>query len=808
MESAQPIRSAAVAALTAARAAAAAALALALACTPRAASSAGIDAAAREAIAHVVEGEIAAGRIPGAVIVAGDAQGVRHREAFGYRSLVPRPEPMTIDTEFDLASLTKVVATTTAIMQLVESRAIKLDAPVARYWPAFADNGKADVTIRELLTHTSGLRPDLPLGPRAHARKGVLAEVVAQRLMTAPGSRVIYSDINFIVLGEVVRRVTHRPFDAYCRRHIFAPLGMRDTMFMPDEKHAARAAPTTADTDGMRVGRVHDPTAARMGGVAGDAGVFSTGDDLARFARMMLNEGALEQHRILRPETIASMAALASPPGEAPPRGLGWALDAPLVSNRYRLPPFGAIYHTGYTGTAIWIDLASKQFIVVLTNRVHPFDQGDARPLREQATSWLSSKHAALSIDDLSRLLPTAAPAVADALRLPSSAGPVRTGIDMLEAEGFAPLAGMRIGLVTNRTGYDSAGQRTIDVLAHAPGVALAAVFAPEHGLSADRDERVSDTRDPLTGVTVHSLYGATRRFDDAVLQGLDALVFDLQDAGVRFFTYETTLGYALEAAAAKHIPLFVLDRPDPIGADRIGGPVLDPGSESFTGYFPLPLIHGMTVGELAQLFNGERAIGADLRVIRMNGYRRSMRFADTGLGWVPISPNLRTIEQADLYPEIGLIEGANVSVGRGTAHPFERIGAPWIDGVALADQLNASKLGVRFEFTPVDFVPTESTYRGIQCHGVAIVRGAQDVGDSPESPDTSFAPGTLGMALLVTLHALYPEDFDLAGTRDSIGSFEAWRAIREGAGIAALQRIVTRSLSSFQSSRTRYLLY
>lgn len=812
VEPTKPVRSAAIAALIAARAAVAAALALALACTPRAASSAGIDAAAREAIAHIVEGEIAAGRIPGAVIVAGDAQGVRYREAFGYRSLAPRPEPMTIDTEFDLASLTKVIATTTAVMQLVESRRIALDIPVSRYWPAFAANGKGDVTIRELLAHTSGLPPDLPLGPRARGRKGVLAEVVAERLMANPGSRVVYSDINFVVLGEIVRRVTHRPLDAYCRRHIFTPLGMRDTMFTPDEDHASRAAPTTADSDGMRVGRVHDPTAARMGGVAGDAGVFSTGDDLARFARMMMNAGAIGGHRILQPETIASMAALASPPGEQPPRGLGWALDAPLVSNRYRLPPVGSIYHTGYTGTAIWIDLASKQFIVVLTNRVHPFDRGDARPLREQATSWLASRHAAMSADDVSRSLPAAASAIADALRLPTSAGPVKTGIDMLEANGFAPLAGMRIGLVTNRTGYDSAGRRTIDVLAHVPRVALATIFAPEHGLATDRDERVGDTRDALTGATVHSLYGATRRFDDATLQGLDALVFDLQDAGVRFFTYETTLGYALEAAASKHIPLFVLDRPNPIGGNRFGGPVLDPGSESFTGYFPLPLEHGMTVGELAQLFNRERAIGADLRVIRMTGYRRSMRFADTGLGWIPISPNLRTIEQADSYPEVALIEGANVSVGRGTAHPFERIGAPWIDGVALADRLNASKLGVGF--TPVDFVPTESTYRGVQCHGVAIVRdspGSSDApnsSNSPNSPDTLMPPGTLGIVLLLSLHALYPETFDLAATRASIGSDELWRAIREDADLATIEGIEVRTVAPFAALRARYLLY
>lgn len=790
VESAQPIRSRAIASLIAALATASALLA----CAPRAALGAGVDAAAREALAHIVEGEIAAGRIPGAVIVAGDAQGVSHREAFGYRSLVPVREPMTIDTVFDLASLTKVIATTTAVMQLAQARRIDLDGPVARYWPAFAANGKNQVTIRDLLTHTSGLPPDLPLGPRALNRAGVLAEVVAQTLQAKPGERVIYSDINFVVLGEIVQRLTHRPLDAYCRTNIFSPLRMRDTMFTPDAPRSRRAASTTADARGIRTGQVHDPTASRMGGVSGNAGLFSTADDLARFARMILDGGHLDGQAILTPETIASMATVASGPQIEPWRGLGWALDAPLAANRDRLPLIGSIYHTGYTGTALWIDLASKRFIVVLTNRVHPRDRGDARPLRDQATAWLASMSEPISTDDLVRTLPWTAPSIDAATRFPRSIGPVKSGIDMLEVAQFAPLAGLRIGLVTNRTGFDGAGRRTIDVLAHAPGITLAAIFAPEHGISTDRDDSISDTRDGPTGIAVHSLYGVTRRFDEAWLAQLDALVFDLQDAGVRFFTYETTLGYALEAAAARRIPLFVLDRPAPLGADRFGGPMLESGRTSFTGYFPLPLEPGLTVGELAALFNRERAIGADLRVIRMDGYRRSMRYGETGLGWLPISPNLRTPAQLDLYPEVALIEGANVSVGRGTAHPFERIGAPWIDGVALADRLNSLSTGARF--APVDFVPTESAYRGVQCHGVTIVR------TSP-SP-----PGRLGIALLVALHALYPERFDLAATQESIGSTQVWQAIRDGADIDTVEAIDTARLAAFAALRQQYLSY
>ena len=765
------------------------------------------DPSARAELARIVAGEIRAKRLPGAVIVAGNANDTIYREAFGARSLTPAAEPMTIDTEFDLASLTKVIATTTAVMQLVEAHRLELDAPVARYWPAFAANGKQAVTIRQLLTHTSGFAPDLPLRADARDRQGVLDELVNERLRAEPGARTVYSDINFLALGALIERVTHLPLDVYCRTHIFAPLGMHDTMFEPDAPRALRAAPTTADPHGMRTGRVHDPSASRMGGVAGNAGLFSTADDLVRFARMLLNGGRLGNTRVLSRESIAALAAPASPPGDAQWRGLGWALDAPLVANRFRLPPAGMLYHTGYTGTAIYIDLVTRKFLIILTNRVHPDDSGDARPLRAQTLAWFASAAPAASLAEIVHAVPASASAVAHATQPGIATGSVMTGIDVLESAEFAPLRGMRVGLVTNRTGFDRAGHRTIDILAHARGVTLSVLFSPEHGLDIDRDERVPDSTDARTGLPIVSLYGAQRRFPDRALAGLDALVFDLQDAGVRFFTYETTLGYALEAAAAHHIPLFVLDRPAPLGGDRVGGPMLDPGHESFTGYFPLPLVPGLTVGELAALLNNERAIGADLHIVAMEGYRRSMRSTDTGLAWMPLSPNLRTPAQLARYPELGLIEGANVSVGRGTPHPFEWFGAPWIDGVRLAAALNALALGT--QFTPVDFVPTESAFSGQQCHGVSLA------GDPYALP-----PGELGVALIATLHALYPDRFALDATRDALGSQSLWAQLaRAGAadsqgtaGIRAtldvLDAQIAESTRRFASMRSQYLRY
>ena len=751
-----------------------------------------LDPGARAQLERIVAAQIDARRLPGAVIIAGDADHVFLRSAFGQRATAPHAEPMTLDTEFDLASLTKVVATTTAVMQLSERARLTLDAPAARYWPAFASNGKSDVTIRQLLSHTSGLPPDLPLPPAGQGRARMLRDVASARLVAAPGERVIYSDVNFIALGHIVERVTHQSLDAYCREHIFAPLRMHDTMFAPDAAHMARSAPTSLGSNGAHRGAVHDPVASRMGGVAGHAGLFATADDLARFAQMLLGRGGA---RVLAPASIAALAIPASPLSQRPWRGIGWELDAPLAANRDQLPPAGSIGHTGYTGTGLWIDFVSRRFVVILTNRVYPDDSGDARPLRAQVLALLASRSPPLVTEDVERRIPSLAASLAAAGRLPLSRGPVSAGIDVLEAEQFRPLAGLSIGLITNRTGFDAQGRRTIDVLAHAPGLNLVALFSPEHGMNADRDEPVADERDPATGLPIHSLYGTARRFLPETLDGIGALVFDIQDAGVRLFTYETTLGYALEAAATRHIPLFVLDRPDPIGADRFGGPMLDPGRESFTGYYPLPLLPGMTVGELARLFNEERHIGADLRVIAMKGYLRSMRFADTGLGWVPLSPNLRTPPQLEHYPDLALAEGTNVSVGRGTPDPFGLLGAPWLDGAALADALNAAGAGARFE--PVDFVPTESAWQGVFCHGVRIA------GIDPDRP-----PGHLGLTMLAVLHALYPDAFDLSAAAAAVGSSAIMTALLGNEGAKGAERLAASTAQGFANVRARYLLY
>jgi uncharacterized protein YbbC (DUF1343 family) len=467
-----------------------------------------------------------------------------------------------------------------------------------------------------------------------------------------------------------------------------------------------------------------------------------------------------------------------------------------LIPNRYRAPRAGLLQHLGYTGTGLWIDLVTRRFVIVLTSRLYPAERGNAMPLREAALNLVSSTAPLLSGEQIAARAPTMADAVISAgSRLPMAVGPVRSGIDVLEASGFAPLAGKRVGLVTNHSGFDAQGRRTIDVLNQAPGVRLSAIFAPEHGIGTDLDARFGDTIDARSNVVVHSLYGNSKDIPRSALADIDVLVFDLQDAGVRFFTYLATLGATLEAAATAHIPVLVLDRPNPIGGDLVGGPVSDTANRSLTNYVSLPLVHGMMIGELARLLNDQLHIGAALHVVAMEQYDRAMRFANTGLGWVPPSPNLRDFAALERYPDVGLIEGASVSVGRGTSAPFGMVGAPWMDGAAVAQELNALDTGATY--TPVHFVPAEGPYHGRSCSGVAIHRTS-----------ALTRPGRIGLALARVLSVRYPEHFKLEAIRTSVGSETVWAMLRDGVSLDAIEHTVIAQTDVFLSERAAYLLY
>jgi uncharacterized protein YbbC (DUF1343 family) len=371
------------------------------------------------------------------------------------------------------------------------------------------------------------------------------------------------------------------------------------------------------------------------------------------------------------------------------------------------------------------------------------------------------------------------------------------TGINVLEAEKFASLAGKRVGLITNQTGVDRQGRSTIDLLAHAPGVKLVALFSPEHGIRGALDERVSSSTDEATGLPIYSLYGETERPTDAMLAGIDALVFDVQDAGVRFYTYITTMGYAMETAAAHHVAFYVLDRPDPLGGDRIEGPMLDPDHINFVGYFPMPVRMGMTLGEMAQMFNAEKHIGCDLHVIRMKNWQRKMLFRDTGLHWINPSPNLRSEKAGILYPGLEILQAGGVSVGRGTETPFEIIGAPWIRGEEFAAYLNRRAIpGVRFESRK--FTPDSGVFKGELCEGVLVVLGDRNALQSMR----------MGIEMAAALTKLYPSKFETAKMIVLVGNSETIKQLQDGRDPAGIVASWDTGLEVFRKVRAKYLLY
>lgn len=817
-------------------------------------SSVGMDPAKLAEIGPVVEQAIADKDLPGAVVLIGHKGKIVYRQAFGNRALVPSVEKMTVDTIFDLASLTKVVATTTSIMKLVEDGKLRLNDTVGKYFPEIQDTRAKNVTIRELLTHTSGYAPDFDLKEKWSGRSGMLQALYKEKLRDLRGTQFVYSDINFEILGALVQLLSGKTLDEFAENN-FRTLGMNTTFFInfrPPEAEAnavfaqdelspairERIAPTEnvrgqqsylgskfegdAKTgDRVLRGEVHDPTAYRMGGVAGHAGLFSTADDLARFCQMLLNGGTLNGKRILSAPTVARMTApnVVSNTGET--RGLGWDINTQFSSNRGELFPLGSFGHTGFTGTSIWIDRVSQTFVIFLSNRVHPNGKGNVTPLRAKVATL-----AAAAIQDTPIERVRAAEAEYDAqvaaqlpifnrnaevtkafskleivpsqLIQPPPAKAVLNGIDVLERDGFMQLAGLRVGLVTNQTGRNLNGKPTIDVLFEAKNLKLTALFSPEHGIRGELDqENIKDSVDTKTGLPVYSLYGETRRPKSEQLKGLDAIVYDIQDIGTRFYTYTATLRNVMEEAAKAGKPIYVLDRPNPINGVDVEGPIADEDKLSFIAAHTVPVRYGMTIGEFATMMNVERKIGADLKVIKMDGWTRSMWFDRTGQTWVNPSPNMRSLNEATLYPGIGLLETTNVSVGRGTDTPFEVVGAPWIDGRALAAELNEIGVaGVRF--VPIRFTPNASVFKGEMCGGVNIV-----VIDR-----ASFNSVQTGLTVAVALRKLYPNDWQIDRFGRLLVNVKTLEALKQGASVDSLETSAKSETDEFLRRRVPYLLY
>lgn len=749
-----------------------------------------------EEINRAIERTVAEQKIPGGVFWL-ERHGSSAHRAFGNRSLVPQVEAMTDDTIFDAASLTKVLATSSAIMLLVERGMVRLDDPAAKYLTEFQTEGKEQISLRHLLTHTSGLRPDFDLTPVWNGKARALELLKAEKPANAPGRAFVYSDINFIALGEIVERTSGVKLEDFVQREIFKPLKMTDTSFLPPAEKLGRIAPTERADGEMLRGRVHDPTARRMGGVAGHAGLFTTAGDLARFARMILGQGELEGARVFQPETVRLMTSVQSPEAVPARRGLGWDIDSPYSRPRGRLFPLGSFGHTGFTGTCLWIDPFSRTFWFFLSSRLHPDGRGNVLPLQAQLATLSAEAVPGFNFAFVPGALTASIPPPPDPRKpSPTPRSEVLNGIDVLARSGFKALKGLKLGLITNHTGRDKQRRATIDLLREAPGVELKVLFSPEHGIRGQVDEKVSDSIDEKSGLPIYSLYGESRKPKPEQLAGLDALVFDIQDIGARFYTYAATMGLALEAAAARGLQFFILDRVNPINGAYVEGPVLS-GEPAFTGFFRVPVRHGLTVGELGRMLNAERELGAKLTVVRVEGWHRRLWLDQTGLPWTNPSPNMRNLTEAMLYPGIGLLETAALSVGRGTDTPFELIGAPYIDDLRLAAELNAGNLpGIRF--VPVRFKPAASVFKGEECGGVQIILTDRETCRVVEA----------GIFIAETLHRLYPKEFKGDKMNSLLRHPLTLEGFLGGKPLPEIRKGWEPELEEFLKRRQKYLLY
>ncbi len=707
-------------------------------------------------------------KIPGAVLLIGHDGTVVHRKAYGERALVPARETMTTDTIFDIASLTKIIATTSAMMKLYDAGLFKPDDLVTKYLPEF-QGGHSAITIRNLMTHYSGLRPDLDLEPPWKGYENGIHRALTERPANPPETKFVYSDINFELLGEIVHRLSGMPENEYVQKILFTPLAMNDSGYLPDPALRPRIAPTEQNGPEMLRGVVHDPTARSMGGVAGHAGVFSSADDLSKYCQMILDGG----QGLFKPSTIRLFTSPASPAGQKNVRGLGWDIDSVYSGNRGNLFPTGPGFgHTGFTGTSIWIDPVSKTYVILLANAVHPHARPAITPLRR---------------------------AIATLVAAGVGYSNVQTGLDVLVADNFSELRGKKIGLITNQTGIDREGKRNVDLMVRA-GIKVVSLFSPEHGFAGVEDHPgIANTTDPATGLRIWSLYGATNRPTPEMLTGIDALVFDIQDVGVRFYTYESTMLYAMQEAAKAKIGFYILDRPNPLTGSRVEGPMLDPDKLSFTGAFPLPLRHGLTMGELARLENGELGIHADLQVIQMTGWKREQWFDYTGQPWVNPSPNIRNLNEAILYPAVAMIESSpNYSVGRGTDAPFEQVGADWIDGPTLSKYMDSRAIpGVRFH--PVTFTPSSSNFNGKTVQGIGIELTDRE----------AFSATRLGIELATALSKLYPGKINYDLSKRLIGSQSVVaNLVHPRSNLDEILTQANSGIPQFLALRTKYLLY
>lgn len=727
-------------------------------------------------------------RNPNGAVVWLEHRGQTQTLVKGARALVPVREEMTAETVFDAASLTKVVATLPSVMILADQGKIDIEAPVSRYLKEFVGEGRELICVRHLLTHTSGLKPGIPKEPAWTGYAEGIRRATSSVPEGPPNCFFRYSDVNFILLGEIVQRVSGKKLDVFAQDMVFKPLKMTSTRFTPPADWRSRIAPTERDDLGQMLrGVVHDPTSRRMGGVTGHAGLFTTAADLARYARMILGGGQLDGARVLKAETIQNMQTVQTAATVFERRGLGWDIDSTYSRPRGEVFPLGSFGHTGFTGTSLWIDPASQSFVVFLSSRLHPEGGGSVRDLYELVGTAAAKCIPGFDFKNVADALPKR-----DEKEVPT----VLNGIDVLQRDDFAALKDLRIGLITNHTGMNARRENTIDLLHESKAVKLVALFSPEHGIRGELDqEKITDSKDKKTGLPVYSLYGETRSPKPEHLKDLDALVFDIQDIGCRFYTYISTLRLSMEAAAKAGKKFIVLDRVNPITGVQVEGPtVVD--EEKFTATHAIPIRHGMTVGELAKMMNSERKIGADLQVIRCEGWKRDLHYDETGLPWQNPSPNMRSPEAALLYPGVGLLE-FSISVGRGTESPFQVLGAPYVNDLRLAYELN--KLGLPgLRFVPVKFKPTASVFKDEPCGGVRLIITDRD----------ALEPVAAGVAIGVTFQKLYPSSFALSKVGTLLNHAKLLEQIKSGRDWRSIAESWAAEIAAFEARRSAVLIY
>lgn len=723
------------------------------------------------------------------MIAIGDRRGLRYLEAFGQRT---EGEPMTTDTRFDLASLTKPIATASSVLLLSERGRLDLSAKASSYLSELRVPDKRNITVAQLLLHTSGLPKVNPLGDNEHGRAHMREAIAKMPLLWPPGTRFEYSDLGFILLGEIVEQVAGVGLAEFAATQLLAPLQMRDTAFRPAPSDAPRCAPTELRDDQVIRGVVDDPRAFRLDGVAGHAGLFSTAEDLARFSEMLLARGTRAGVRVLSPETVQTFLKPHALKGAV--RSFGFDVESSYSHSRPFLMSPRAVGHGGYTGTSLWLDPERGVYVLLLSNRVHVGPKGSIHPLTS-AIGDLALRALARADTPKSRAAPVAGEDVARKKQPDPPTPALRLGIDVLEEEAFARLRGRNVAVLSHLPARDGRGTTTLDAIARAQRVGLKVIFSPEHGLAATSEGHVKDSR--MAHVRVFSLFGKARKPSAEMLAGVDSVVIDLVDVGTRFYTYMATALNVAEAAAESDLDVVLLDRPNPLDGVHVEGPVSEPEFQSFVNYHPLPLRHGLTAGELLRLLIAARGLNVRLHVVPVEGWQPARWFGETGLNWYPPSPNLRTPEQALLYPAVGLVEGTNVSVGRGTARAFEVVGAPFIRGAQLAEALREQPL-VGVSVSKTAFRPTVGPYRGQALEGIAL---------RVTSPEAYSAART-GLILARTLRALYPDAWDASRLALLVAQRELVSLLLAGADVEQLSQAARANLEGFLAQRERALIY